>query len=89
MMTMLHTFPVGYIVTFPQTYNLTIFIHNLPPLALSNWTIATEAAGSLPSFEKVRKLWNSPLDSHKEVCAVLTAITEVIKSQVRFQRTTV
>ena len=49
--------------------------------ALSNWTIATEAAGTLPSFDRVRKLWNSPLDSHKEVCAVLTAVTEVIKSE--------
>ena len=50
--------------------------------ALSNWTVASNVTGKLEQFDRVRKLWNSPLDSHKEMCAVLAAITEVITAQV-------
>ena len=30
-----------------------------------------------PVFGRVKRLWNSPLESHREVCAVLAAISEV------------
>ncbi len=30
-----------------------------------------------PVFGRVKRLWNSPLESHREICAVLAAISEV------------
>eukprot|EP00118_Oscarella_pearsei_P000870 m.6009 g.6009 ORF g.6009 m.6009 type:complete len:1265 (+) comp14703_c0_seq2:70-3864(+) len=32
-------------------------------------------------FESVQRLWNSPLASHREICAVLAALTEVIRDK--------
>lgn len=34
-----------------------------------------------PAFRKLKRLWNSPLESHREVCAVLAAISEVVKTK--------
>ncbi|XP_073238782.1 RRP12-like protein isoform X1 [Porites lutea] len=36
---------------------------------------------SNPVFAAVRRFWDSPATQHKEVCAVLAAVTEVIKSK--------
>lgn len=36
---------------------------------------------SNPAFYSVRRFWDSPSSQHKEVCAVLAAVTEVIKSK--------
>lgn len=36
---------------------------------------------SNPVFAAVRRFWDSPASQHKEVCAVLAAVTEVIKSK--------
>lgn len=36
---------------------------------------------SNPAFDTVRRFWDSPSAQHKEVCAVLAAVTEVIKSK--------
>jgi ribosomal RNA-processing protein 12 len=33
-----------------------------------------------PVFGPVRKLWNSPTESHRVICAVLAAVSEVVKS---------
>ena len=30
-----------------------------------------------PVFGRVKRLWHSPLESHREVCAVLAAVSEV------------
>nr|XP_006820689.1 PREDICTED: RRP12-like protein-like [Saccoglossus kowalevskii] len=34
-----------------------------------------------PTFDKVKQLWDNNSASHKEICAVLAAVTEVIRSQ--------
>ncbi|XP_038070845.1 RRP12-like protein [Patiria miniata] len=36
---------------------------------------------SNPAFDKVKRYWESNAASHKEVCAVLAAVTEVIREQ--------
>ncbi|KAJ7336526.1 pre-rRNA processing protein [Desmophyllum pertusum] len=36
---------------------------------------------SNPVFASVKRFWDSPSSQHKEVCAVLAAVTEVIKSK--------
>jgi ribosomal RNA-processing protein 12 len=36
---------------------------------------------SHPIFEQVKRLWNSSLESHREICAVLAAVSDVIKSK--------
>lgn len=33
------------------------------------------------TFQKVQKLWASPADDHKQICAVLAAVTDVIRSK--------
>ncbi len=30
-----------------------------------------------PVFGKIKRLWNSPTESHREMCAVLAAVSEV------------
>ncbi|XP_070541212.1 RRP12-like protein [Ptychodera flava] len=34
-----------------------------------------------PTFDKVKKFWDNNSASHKEICAVLAAVTEVIRAQ--------
>jgi ribosomal RNA-processing protein 12 len=36
---------------------------------------------SHPVFGTVRKLWNSPTESHRVICAVLAAVSDVVRSQ--------
>ncbi|XP_019858475.1 PREDICTED: RRP12-like protein [Amphimedon queenslandica] len=49
-------------------------------------SLASSSAYSLietsnPIFGRVKRLWNSPLETHREVCAVLAAVSEVIKEK--------
>jgi ribosomal RNA-processing protein 12 len=49
----------------------------------SGWTIGSDisCAFDATAFQHLRKLCNSSLESHRQICAVLAAVTEVIKSQ--------
>eukprot|EP00112_Aurelia_sp_Birch-Aquarium-sp1_P019872 Seg500.2 transcript_id=Seg500.2/GoldUCD/mRNA.D3Y31 product="RRP12-like protein" protein_id=Seg500.2/GoldUCD/D3Y31 len=33
------------------------------------------------TFQKVHKLWTSPLEEHKQICAILAAVTEIIRAE--------
>ncbi|XP_061914095.1 RRP12-like protein [Entelurus aequoreus] len=56
-----------------------------PDEALSDRTSGTFLSGlsdcSNLTFRKVQRLWESNSAAHKEICAVLAAVTEVIRSQ--------
>nr|XP_057914344.1 RRP12-like protein isoform X2 [Doryrhamphus excisus] len=61
------------------------FMEDEPDQALSDRTSGTFLSGlsdcSNLTFRKVQRFWESNSAAHKEICAVLAAVTEVIRSQ--------
>ncbi|XP_029031381.1 RRP12-like protein [Betta splendens] len=61
------------------------FMEEDPDEAISERTSGTFLSGlsdcSNLTFRKVQRLWESNSAAHKEICAVLAAVTEVIRSQ--------
>lgn len=62
-----------------------VFMDDEPDQALSERTSGTFLSGlsdcSNLTFRKVQRFWESNSAAHKEICAVLAAVTEVIRSQ--------
>ncbi|XP_040905089.1 RRP12-like protein [Toxotes jaculatrix] len=62
-----------------------VFMEEEPDVALSERTSGTFLSGlsdcSNLTFRKVQRFWESNSAAHKEICAVLAAVTEVIRGQ--------